>query len=93
MPAWSPSGCCAGCAISSTAICSRFPLPHLRRVSQGELVQMINAETEALGGFVGEAVSTPGLQAGTLLTSLFFMFVQDWKLGWRRWRSIRCRST
>ena len=59
----------------------RFPLPHLRRVSQGELVQMINAETEALGGFVGEAVSTPGLQAGTLLTSLFFMFVQDWKLG------------
>ena len=59
----------------------RFPLPHLRRVSQGELVQMINAETEALGGFVGEAVSTPGLQAGTLLTSLFFMFMQDWKLG------------
>ncbi|MFZ1430707.1 MAG: ABC transporter transmembrane domain-containing protein [Geminicoccaceae bacterium] len=59
----------------------RFPLPQLRRVSQGELVQMINAETEALGGFVGEAVSTPGLQAGTLLTSLFFMFMQDWKLG------------
>ncbi|MFO1049253.1 MAG: ABC transporter transmembrane domain-containing protein [Geminicoccaceae bacterium] len=59
----------------------RFPLPHMRRVSQGELVQMINAETEALGGFVGEAVSTPGLQAGTLLTSLFFMFMQDWKLG------------
>jgi putative ABC transport system ATP-binding protein len=59
----------------------RFPLPHLRRVSQGELVQMINAETEPLGGFVGEAVATPGLQAGTLLTSLFFMFMQDWKLG------------
>lgn len=59
----------------------RFPLPHYRRVSQGELVQMINAETEALGGFVGEAVSTPGLQAGTLLTSLAFMFVQDWILG------------
>ena len=34
-----------------------------------------------MGGFVGEAVSTPGLQAGTLLTSLFFMFMQDWKLG------------
>lgn len=59
----------------------RFPLPHYRRVSQGELVQMINAETEALGGFVGEAVSTPGLQAGTLLTSLVFMFAQDWVLG------------
>ena len=59
----------------------RFPLPQLRRVSQGELVQMMNAETEALGGFVGEAVSTPALQAGTLLTSLFFMFMQDWVLG------------
>ncbi|MEK0085166.1 ABC transporter transmembrane domain-containing protein [Benzoatithermus flavus] len=59
----------------------RFPLTHYRRVSQGELVQMINAETEAFGGFVGEAVSTPGLQAGTLLTSLVFMFVQDWTLG------------
>ena len=43
----------------------RFPLPHLRRVSQGELVQMINAETEALGGFVGEAVSTPGQASGS----------------------------
>lgn len=59
----------------------RFPLPHLRKVSQGELVQMINAETEPLGGFVGEAVSTPGLQLGTLLTSLFFMFMQDPILG------------
>jgi ABC-type multidrug transport system fused ATPase/permease subunit len=59
----------------------RFPLTQYRRVSQGELVQMINAETEAFGGFVGEAVSTPGLQAGTLLTSLTFMFVQDWTLG------------
>ena len=59
----------------------RFPLAHYRRVSQGELVQMINAETEPLGGFVAEAVSTPGLQAGTLLTSLVFMFAQDWVLG------------
>jgi putative ABC transport system ATP-binding protein len=59
----------------------RFPLPHFRRVSQGELVQMINAETEALGGFIGEAVSTPAVQGGLLLTSLVFIFVQDAVLG------------
>jgi putative ABC transport system ATP-binding protein len=59
----------------------RFPLPHLRRVSTGELVQMINAETEALGGFVGDALAVPAFQGGTLLTSLLFIFMQDWKLG------------
>jgi ABC-type multidrug transport system fused ATPase/permease subunit len=59
----------------------RFPLPHLRRVSQGELVQMINAEVEPLGGFVGDACSVPALQGGTLVTALVFMFVQDWILG------------
>lgn len=59
----------------------RFPLPHFRRVTSGELVQMINAETEALGGFVGEAVSTPAVQGGVLVTSLFFIFVQSPVLG------------
>jgi ABC-type transport system involved in Fe-S cluster assembly fused permease/ATPase subunit len=59
----------------------RFPLPHLRRVSQGELVQMINAETEAVGGFVGEALAVPAFQGGTLLVILFFIFMQDWVLG------------
>ena len=59
----------------------RFPLPHFRRVSQGELVQMINAETEALGGYVGDALAVPAFQGGTLLTTLLFMFVQDPILG------------
>jgi ABC-type multidrug transport system fused ATPase/permease subunit len=59
----------------------RFPLPHLRRVSQGELVQLINAETEPLGGFVGDALSVPAVQGGTLLTTLLFMFMQDPVLG------------
>ncbi|HET6467477.1 MAG TPA: ABC transporter transmembrane domain-containing protein [Geminicoccaceae bacterium] len=59
----------------------RFPLPHLRRVSQGELVQLINAETEPLGGFVGDALSVPAVQGGTLLTTLLFMFMQDPILG------------
>jgi putative ABC transport system ATP-binding protein len=59
----------------------RFPLPHFRRVSQGELVQMINAEVEPLGGYVGEALATPAFQGGTLLTILTFMFMQDPILG------------
>ncbi|MGI9489201.1 MAG: ABC transporter transmembrane domain-containing protein [Geminicoccaceae bacterium] len=59
----------------------RFPLPHFRRVSQGELVQMISAEVEPLGGFIAQAFSLPAYQGGQLLTILFFMFTQDWVLG------------
>ncbi len=59
----------------------RFPLPHFRRVSQGELVQMITAEVEPLGGFISQAFSLPAYQGGTLLTILFFMFAQDPILG------------
>ncbi len=59
----------------------RFPLPHFRRISTGEVVQMINAEVEPLGGFIGEAVALPAFQGGTLLTILIFMFAQDWVLG------------
>ena len=59
----------------------RFPLPHFRRVSGGEIVQMINAEVEPLGGFIGDAFALPAFQGGTLLTILVFMFVQDPILG------------
>ncbi|HFA59761.1 MAG TPA: ABC transporter ATP-binding protein, partial [Rhodospirillales bacterium] len=59
----------------------RFPLPYFRRMSQGELVQMINAEVEPLGGYVGSALSVPAFQGGTLITILIFMFMQDWVLG------------
>ena len=59
----------------------RFPLPQFRRLSQGELVQLINAEVEPLGGYVGEALATPAFQGGTLLTILLFMFMQDPVLG------------
>ena len=55
----------------------RFPLPHFRKISQGELVQMINAEVEPLGGFIGDAYSLPAYQGGMLLTILAFMFIQD----------------
>ncbi|MFK7857521.1 MAG: ABC transporter transmembrane domain-containing protein [Granulosicoccus sp.] len=59
----------------------KFPLNRFRRTSQGELVSMVNQETEPLGGFIGEAISLPLYQGGLLLTILVFMFVQDWKLG------------
>jgi len=58
-----------------------FPLVRFRQTSQGELVSMVNQETEPLGGFIGEAISLPLYQGGLLLTILVFMFVQDWKLG------------
>lgn len=59
----------------------RFPLPSFRKLSQGEVVSMISAETEPLGGFIGDSVALPAFQGGTLLTILVFMFVQDPILG------------
>lgn len=59
----------------------RFPLPSFRKVSQGQIVSMITAETEDLGGFIGDSVALPAFQGGTLLTLLVFMFVQDPILG------------
>ncbi len=55
----------------------RFPLPYFRRISAGEIVQMINAEVEPLGGFIAAAFALPAFQGGTLLTILIFMFMQD----------------
>ena len=59
----------------------KFPLTRFRNTSQGELVSMVNQETEPLGGFIGAAFSLPLYQGGLLITILVFMFVQDWKLG------------
>jgi ABC-type multidrug transport system fused ATPase/permease subunit len=59
----------------------RFPLPQFRKTSQGEIVSMITAETEPLGGFIGDSLALPAFQGGTLLTILTFMFMQDPILG------------
>ena len=59
----------------------RFPLPHFRKVSQGELIPMITAEVEPLGGFIGDAFALPMYQGGFLLTALFFIFKQDPVMG------------
>ena len=55
----------------------RFPSPYFERVSQGELVSMITAESEPMGGLMGDAISQPVLQAGQMLTILFFLFLQS----------------
>jgi len=59
----------------------RFPMPHFKRVSSGELIPMITAETEPLGEFIGESFSLPVFQGGILTTYLFFIFQQDLFLG------------
>ncbi len=59
----------------------RFPMPHFKRVSAGELIPMITAETEPMGEFIGESFTLPVFQGGTLITYLFFIFQQDLLLG------------
>ncbi|MBI3452217.1 MAG: ABC transporter ATP-binding protein, partial [Rhodospirillales bacterium] len=59
----------------------RFPLPHFRKVSQGELIPMITAEVEPLGGFMGDAIAQPLIQGGMLLTIITFLFVQNPLMG------------
>ena len=59
----------------------RFPLPHFRKVSQGELIPMITAEVEPLGGFIGTAFADPMFHGGQLIIILSFIMIQDWRLG------------
>jgi ABC-type multidrug transport system fused ATPase/permease subunit len=59
----------------------RLPLHHFDRVASGQIVNMITAELEPVGGFVGEAFAVPISQAGTMLTILVFMFMQNPVLG------------
>ncbi|MCH7931980.1 MAG: ATP-binding cassette domain-containing protein [Proteobacteria bacterium] len=59
----------------------RFPLAYFRKVSQGELIPMITAEIEPLGGFIGDAFALPALQGGLLVTALVFIMAQDWRMG------------
>ncbi len=55
----------------------RFPQPTFGKLSQGEIIQMINAEVEPIGGFVGESFSLPAFQGGTLLVILGFLLWQN----------------
>ncbi len=59
----------------------RFPLPHFRRTSQGEMVSIVTSEAEPLGGIMGDALAQPVFQGGQMLTILVFLFVQSFWLG------------
>lgn len=56
----------------------RFPLPQFRKTSSSELVTMITAEVEPLGGFVGDAFKLPIFQGGYLVVILAFLLIQNW---------------
>jgi ABC-type multidrug transport system fused ATPase/permease subunit len=59
----------------------RFPLPHFRKVSAGEVIPMVTAEVESIGGYMGDAFAQPLIQLGTLGTIVVFLFIQNWKMG------------
>ena len=59
----------------------RFPLARFKRVSSSEMIPMITAETEALGGFIGDSFALPIFQGGLFLTYLVFIFNQGVWLG------------
>ncbi|MBL4768515.1 MAG: cyclic nucleotide-binding domain-containing protein, partial [Rhodobacteraceae bacterium] len=46
-----------------------------------ELVSMVTAETEPMGGLMGDALSQPVLQAGQMITILSFLFLQSFWFG------------
>ncbi len=59
----------------------RFPLDQFNKTSSAQIIPMITAECELLGGFIGNSFVTPAFQGGTLLTIVLFMFMQDPVLG------------
>ncbi|ANY82406.1 hypothetical protein BB934_29340 (plasmid) [Microvirga ossetica] len=51
------------------------------RTADGTVVSMLTAEAEGVGLFVGEAITTPLLEIGTLLSILIFITVSEPLLG------------
>ncbi len=59
----------------------QFPPYYFHKNSSAQIIPMITAECESLGGFIGDAMALPAFQGGTLLTNIIFMFMQDPVLG------------
>jgi putative ABC transport system ATP-binding protein len=55
----------------------RFPKPYFRRTSQGEMVSMVTAESEPMGGLMGDALAQPVFQAGQMITIMSFLYMQS----------------
>jgi ABC-type multidrug transport system fused ATPase/permease subunit len=57
----------------------RFPLPHFRSMSAGQLVAMVLGEVEELGAFFGEALSTPAFQGAMFVGTVGYMiYANPW---------------
>jgi ABC-type multidrug transport system fused ATPase/permease subunit len=69
----------------------RFPLPQFKTMSSGEIIPMIVAETDPIGGFIGESISLPRSRVAcwSLTWSSFSCRTSGWVS--RRSRSIRRR--
>ena len=59
----------------------RFPLQRFRKLGQGEIIPIITAEVEPLGGFIGSAYADPMFFGGQLVIILTFIVLQDPLLG------------
>lgn len=59
----------------------RFPLPQFRKVSAAEIIPMVTAEVEPIGGYMGDAFAQPLIQLGTLATIVLFLFIQNPVMG------------
>lgn len=59
----------------------RFPLPQFQKTAPSEVVTMVTAEVEPLGGFFGDAFVLVAFQGGTFLTIILFMFMQSPLIG------------
>lgn len=59
----------------------RFPIRRFQHMKQGEIVQSVMGEIDALSGFFGEVISTPVWQGGMLIVYMTFIFLQDPALG------------
>lgn len=59
----------------------RFPLHQFDRTAAGQIIAMLTAELEPIGGFIGDSFALPIFQGGTLLTIFLFMFIQNPFLG------------
>ena len=55
----------------------RFPQPTFKKMSAGEIIPMITAEVEPLGGFIADSFALPIFQGGMLLTTFIFLIVQN----------------
>lgn len=59
----------------------RFRIKRFQHMKQGEIVQSVMGEIDALSGFFGEVISTPVWQGGMLIVYMTFIFMQDPVLG------------